>query len=551
MTPSRMRDSVLDVGSPSSGHWYSIRIPWRIGAFIGLALCETFLGSSLYGFPTVYPGWSNPVYYTNWLALILMLTASVFPLVAWPRRAELTQVWRAAAQQNGWAASIAINLGAFALLLMTRAVLSSFELQAIKPSWYWGYSVLVLSTGASLALVAAPPSFWRDLAKKAPLEMLLSLGAACFVLLAAELSKESWYALSVATLVLSHWILGLYEGNAFLDMENRILGAEDFRVQIWAQCAGYEGIGLIVAFLAIYIWVFRAHLRFPNAFCLFPIGIGAIWLLNSVRIASLVSIGAHVSPTVALDGFHSWSGWIAFLIVTVGIMTASRRSALIWAVPLPGTHARDDAREQQVLAYLAPFTACMAASIVASAFTPADQWLYALKVTAISVTLLWFRDVYVRLVSKVSLVSIIAGVAVGVAWIATDPQRGLDSPIGAWLANLPVTLAVAWIAMRALGSVVLVPVAEELAFRGYLCRALTGLRSARLSPAQLRWIALIASSVAFGVLHERWLAATLSGAVYAALMVRTGRISDPIAAHMASNGMIMFWSVVAEQWTLL
>jgi len=34
----------------------------------------------------------------------------------------------------------------------------------------------------------------------------------------------------------------------------------------------------------------------------------------------ILSLGAHVSPEVAVSGFHSQGGWIAFLFVTVGIM---------------------------------------------------------------------------------------------------------------------------------------------------------------------------------------------------------------------------------------
>lgn len=226
-------------------------------------------------------------------------------------------------------------------------------------------------------------------------------------------------------------------------------------------------------------------------------------------------------------------------------MAASRFSPYVWATSALSARVRVSS-DDNTLELLAPFTAFMVTCVVASAFKPHDQWLYALKVIAIGGTLWWFRGFYVRLLSAVFPLSVLAGIAVGVAWIATDPLRGVESPLGPWLAGLPVSLAVGWVAMRALGPIVLVPIAEELAFRGYLCRTLMSLGFANLSPGQLRWT-LIVSSVAFGVLHERWLAAMLSGAVYAALLFRTNRLSDPIAAHMASNGVILLWSVGAQQ----
>jgi membrane protease YdiL (CAAX protease family) len=52
-------------------------------------------------------------------------------------------------------------------------------------------------------------------------------------------------------------------------------------------------------------------------------------------------------------------------------------------------------------------------------------------------------------------------------------------------------------------------------------------------------------------MHQRWIAAFLAGAVYALLMYRSKRLSDAIAAHVASNAAIMVWAVAAQQWSLL
>ena len=59
-----------------------------------------------------------------------------------------------------------------------------------------------------------------------------------------------------------------------------------------------------------------------------------------------------------------------------------------------------------------------------SAFTPHDQWLYAVKVAAIGATLWYFRDAYLPLLSGVRWSSIAIGPGVGVLWIASDPGMG-------------------------------------------------------------------------------------------------------------------------------
>ena len=66
---------------------------------------------------------------------------------------------------------------------------------------------------------------------------------------------------------------------------------------------------------------------------------------------------------------------------------------------------------------------------------------------------------------------------------------------------MPVGLAVAWLIFRVPGSAVTVPIAEELAFRGYLLRRLISADFDRLSLIRFTWLSFFASSVLFGVLH--------------------------------------------------
>ncbi len=536
---------------PLAAHVKAPHFASRFATVLILIVGEVIFATALLDLPHGLTPWSNPAIFVKWLGRFSILAAIAFALIAWPRREELLQTWSASARQHNWTAAVLANLCAVALLVLASIALSNSHPQATELYWFWGYSFLLVCTGASLALLAAPLAFWQNLVKTAPIEILLALIAAGFVLLAGELSKESWESLSAATMYLSHWLLELYEANTFLDAQNWLLGAEDFRVRILADCSGYEGAGLIAAFLSIYLWVFRSHLKFPNALLLLPAGIIVVWILNSVRIAVLVSIGAHVSPTIALTGFHSWAGWITLLMVTVGVMVAAPQTPYLWKSTGHQLRVADDSNDRYVFAFLAPFAALMAASIVASAFAPADQWLYTLKVVAVGATLWWFRDVYIRLISSVSPVSVAVGLIIGVLWIATDPKFDAETPLGPWLASLPVSLAFLWLALRAFGSVVLIPIAEELAFRGYLYRALSFKRFEAFGPVEFRWFALIASSLAFGILHERWLAASLAGAVYALLMYRSNKLADPIAAHMASNAAIVVWSIFTEQWTLL
>ena len=227
--------------------------------------------------------------------------------------------------------------------------------------------------------------------RAAPTQIAVALLSAGLLVLAGMLSQEGWSALSGATLQVSHAILTLYETDVVLDAQHQLLGVGSFRVLITQECSGYEGIGLVVAFLALYCWLMRRELRFPHALVLFPIGIAAVWMLNALRIAALVSIGRHVSPEIAVNGFHSQAGWIGFLAVGIGIMAAlasrSIRSRAAAAKPPAGRRTRTS---NCCWRFLVPFMALMATSIVASLFAPHGQWLYVLKVAAVGAALWMF-----------------------------------------------------------------------------------------------------------------------------------------------------------------
>ena len=84
-------------------------------------------------------------------------------------------------------------------------------------------------------------------------------------------------------------------------------------------------MGLITAFTAFYLWLFRKELRFPRALMLLPIGIVVIWCFNIIRITTLIAIGTSLSPEIAVTGFHSQAGWISFITVTLLLLWLAHR----------------------------------------------------------------------------------------------------------------------------------------------------------------------------------------------------------------------------------
>jgi exosortase E/protease (VPEID-CTERM system) len=338
-----------------------------------------------------------------------------------------------------------------------------------------------------------------------------------------------------------------------MDPASRILGVDQFKVQVFGPCSGYEGLAVTAVFIAGYMWVFQRSLRFPNALVLFPAAMAIIWLLNALRIALLVMIGANVSPEIALGGFHSQFGWVCFLLVAISILVGSQRISFVSRSASENLQTSNvTGRETDyTLLFLAPFIALTASHIFARLFAPHDYVLYPLKVAAIA-TVIWIgRKAYLPLLRTPSVSAACWGTVIGVVWIATDSGVGSSADLERWIGGLsPVAFSI-WLAFRAFGSICLVPVAEELAFRGYLYRTIISSKFEQISFASFSWTALLISSAAFGAMHTRWLAAAIAGVAYALLMIRRGRLSDAIAAHAASNCVVIGWAVFTQQWSLL
>lgn len=332
-------------------------------------------------------------------------------------------------------------------------------------------------------------------------------------------------------------------------MELGVVGRNGiFAVNISPECSGYQGIGLVAVFLAVYLWMARRELRLPQAMLLIPLGVSLIWLANEVRLAALLMLGAWVSPGMALGGFHSQAGWLSFILVSLGIVAASQRVRFFRSVSSTGG-------DNPTAAYLAAFLTIALVSMVSSAITPEFDTLYPLRVLAV-LAVLWFfwrkRLSLAALKGSWSVISVVIGVVVFVLWIGLERTAlgGASTTMGATLARMPEGWAGLWLFFRMLGSVVTGPIAEELAFRGFLMRRLVASDFERVRPGTLTWTSFLVSSLVFGVLHGRWLAGTVAGMAYALAYWWRGRLSDAIIAHAITNALIGVFVLATGSWQL-
>jgi CAAX prenyl protease-like protein len=112
-------------------------------------------------------------------------------------------------------------------------------------------------------------------------------------------------------------------------------------------------------------------------------------------------------------------------------------------------------------------------------------------------------------------------------------------------------MAVLWMGARIVGSVLMAPLVEELAFRGFLLRRLVSREFEVVSFRRVSWVALAGSSMAVGLLHSQWALGMLAGVAYGLLTVPYGRLSDAVRAHAVTNATLVVYALVTRDWSLL
>jgi exosortase E/protease (VPEID-CTERM system) len=353
--------------------------------------------------------------------------------------------------------------------------------------------------------------------------------------------------MSQSTLGVVAFLLDLTGHEVIYLPDQLVVGTPTYDVFVDRQCSGYEGIGLITVMLGFYLYYFRKSLRFPNALLLVVIGIVLIWIANSVRIAALIGVGTWISPDIAEGGFHSAAGWLLFCAIALGLVAVSRQSGWFARDAVSGGMGSFRTPEG---AYLLPLLFLIAAALVTGLFTVDFDYLYPARILTPLIPLWLFRSYYRELRWSFAWTPIVLGIVVLVLWVALEPASTPEAKatIPHALAEMPRAAALIWLAARVLGSTIVVPIAEELAFRGYLLRRLIDADFTKVSPKQFTLVSFLVSSVAFGALHGRWLAGILAGMIYAAAQYKRGKVSDAIVAHAVTNGLLAAYVLAFGAW---
>jgi CAAX prenyl protease-like protein len=212
------------------------------------------------------------------------------------------------------------------------------------------------------------------------------------------------------------------------------------------------------------------------------------------------------------------------------------------------------------LAYVAPFAVFLGFLALGRRLPLGAEVLYPIRVLAVSAVVVIFSRSVIDFRVKNALGSVLLGVAVFLLWIGPDvlwpAYRShwlfTNSIMGEATSTAPDSLKtnLLFIVFRVMGCVLLVPVVEELFWRGWLARWIIDSEDFRRPPlGAYTALSFWAGSLLFASEHgPYWEVGLIAGVAYNWWMCRTKSLADCILAHAVTNGCLSAYVLTTGEW---
>lgn len=208
--------------------------------------------------------------------------------------------------------------------------------------------------------------------------------------------------------------------------------------------------------------------------------------------------------------------------------------------------------------YIGPFLVFIAFLAVGDVLG-LGEWEFPLRVAVLAAAIWFFSRGVLDLRAPYWLASIGVGIAVFLIWVAPDylipgyRQHWLfsNSITGKVASSLPdgFHMSAFVLVFRTLRAVIIVPIVEELFWRGWLMRWLIDNDFQKVPLGAFTWSSFAITSLLFASEHgPYWEVGLLAGAIYNLWIVRTKSLGDCILAHAVTNGVLCAYVIAAGKW---
>jgi CAAX prenyl protease-like protein len=209
--------------------------------------------------------------------------------------------------------------------------------------------------------------------------------------------------------------------------------------------------------------------------------------------------------------------------------------------------------------YVLPFVLFLVLLGVQHSLPLPQSWIFALQIVITAGVLARYSRRVIDFEVSKPLGTALIGVAVFALWVAPDLLfPGYRSQ---WLFNNSITGAaqstladdarhdVMALALRSARAIAVVPLIEELFWRGWLMRWLINVKFERVPLGAWAPLSFWLTAILFASEHgSYWDVGLVAGVIYNWWMIRTRRLGDLIWAHAITNACLCAYIIVANKW---
>ena len=230
------------------------------------------------------------------------------------------------------------------------------------------------------------------------------------------------------------------------------------------------------------------------------------------------------------------------------------------------TESRPALDSRALWAYVLPFAVFMGGLALISlvqSFAPAENaplwlaepkyWIFPLQTVLCSALLVWFWKTYEWGAKWHVITAVLTGLVVLALWISPQWLLGAEERTDGFNPGLFAgSAALYWgtLILRFIRLVVIVPLLEEIFWRGFLLRYLIKEDFTKVSFGTFSWFSFVVVTVMFGLAHfgPDFIPALLTGAIYNLLAVKTRSLACCVLAHAVTNLGLGLYIMQTGQW---
>lgn len=186
--------------------------------------------------------------------------------------------------------------------------------------------------------------------------------------------------------------------------------------------------------------------------------------------------------------------------------------------------------------------------------THSEYWVYPLQTLLCGLLLIKFWPAYSIERPRGPIFGLLVGIAVFLLWISPQAFLGFAPRTDGFnpISMFGNQAALYWptVAFRFARLVLVVPLVEEIFWRGFILRYLIREDFDNVPMGTFSWLSFAVVTLAFAFSHAMpdWPAAIITGVLYNAVAYRTKSLATCVLGHATTNLLLGLWIMRTEQW---